>query len=225
MQKIKAITFDGDGVVLNSIETHFLAFQKTANDFGFEMNRDDFENCFNGLRAEDGIVQYNKIQGTNIDPEEFRKTKLKYTQKALEQEMRFFPDTLEFIERVYKGNVQLKEIGEVVENPVIGLVTMLRRPIVEMMLKQNDFLKEVFQIVVTADDCNRGKPDSEAYESFLDQAKIDPGEVVGIEDSPWGVESLNSAGIFSIAVTNTSKAEELQEADLVMEELLTLLKK
>lgn len=48
--------------------------------------------------------------------------------------------------------------------------------------------------------------------------------VIGIEDSPAGVDALNAAGIFSIGITNTHYAKGLQKSRLVTKTLREIIK-
>ena len=67
------------------------------------------------------------------------------------------------------------------------------------------------------------KPDPECYQEVLLRLNLPSKEVVGIEDSPSGIEALNKADIFSIGLTKTHFKKELREARLITDSLLELL--
>ena len=75
--------------------------------------------------------------------------------------------------------------------------------------------------VVTIDDVSKGKPDPEP---FLLGAKLlgaEPARCLVFEDAPAGLAAARAAGAFTVAVTTTHTAAEL-DADLVVPDLSVL---
>ncbi|MGD0273675.1 MAG: HAD-IA family hydrolase [Gaiellaceae bacterium] len=83
----------------------------------------------------------------------------------------------------------------------IGLATAKRRSTVEIAFRYLPQLEGLFDVVVSADDTERHKPDPAPLLLALDKlgAKPDDGAYVG--DSPFDVEAARAAGLRSIAVT------------------------
>ncbi len=85
---------------------------------------------------------------------------------------------------------------------------------------------------ITGSDIKHKKPDPELFLTAARQAGVDPRRCVVIEDAPNGVAAAKAAGCKCIAVTNSTTAEKLTDADLVVDSLaevniervLTLLK-
>lgn len=76
------------------------------------------------------------------------------------------------------------------------------------------------EVVVTADDISRGKPDPEPYLVAARRLGVDPRRCLVVEDAPAGVRSGRSAGAATLAVTTTSTAQELEAlADAVVQDL------
>ena len=74
-------------------------------------------------------------------------------------------------------------------------------------------------VLVAGDAVRRGKP---AAEGFLRAAALlaaDPAECVVVEDAPAGIAAGRAAGSTVIAVTTTHAADELRDADVVLEDL------
>ena len=63
------------------------------------------------------------------------------------------------------------------------------------------------RVIVTALDVKHGKPNPEPYLMGLQKSEVDKNEVIVIENAPLGVEAAVKAGIFTIAV-NTGKLDE-----------------
>ncbi|MEU3276942.1 HAD-IA family hydrolase [Streptomyces antibioticus] len=75
--------------------------------------------------------------------------------------------------------------------------------------------------LVTADDVSRGKPDPEPYLLAARTLGVDPAACVVFEDAPAGLAAGRAAGMTTVALATTHRAEEL-DADLVVENLSAL---
>lgn len=76
-------------------------------------------------------------------------------------------------------------------------------------------LERYVDVLVTADDVERGKPDPEGYLraiSSLD-GDVHPEEVVALEDTEAGVASAKAAGAYCVALLGTHPADRLRAAD------------
>lgn len=74
-------------------------------------------------------------------------------------------------------------------------------------------------VVVTADDVERGKPDPAAYLEAARRMGAPPERCLVIEDAPAGVHAGKAAGMTVLGVTTTHRAEELEGADHVARDL------
>jgi mannitol-1-/sugar-/sorbitol-6-phosphatase len=74
-------------------------------------------------------------------------------------------------------------------------------------------------IMITADDVERGKPHPEPYLKGAELLGVNPAECLVIEDAPAGIQSAHAAGMKAIALTSTYPASALNEADAVVERL------
>jgi HAD superfamily hydrolase (TIGR01509 family) len=103
----------------------------------------------------------------------------------------------------------------------LGIVSMASRVEVTYILEQTG-LMECFDVVVTADEVSKSKPDPECYRvgfRQLDLARMAKehlpmihSECVVIEDSPAGVQAARAADLPVLGVTNTVSAEKLRAA-------------
>lgn len=70
--------------------------------------------------------------------------------------------------------------------------------------------------VVTFDDVERGKPHPEPFLLAAQRLGVDPAECLVCEDAPSGIAAARAAGCSVLAVTTTSEAGTLADADLVV---------
>jgi beta-phosphoglucomutase-like phosphatase (HAD superfamily) len=72
---------------------------------------------------------------------------------------------------------------------------------------------DVFELIVSAEDVTRGKPDPEGYLRALELLGVPSTEAAAIEDTPPGVAAAKAAGLHCVAVLGTVSQERLHEAD------------
>ncbi|WP_407554099.1 HAD family hydrolase [Streptomyces sp. Pv4-95] len=72
--------------------------------------------------------------------------------------------------------------------------------------------------LVSADDITRGKPDPEPFLLGARRLGVDPADCVVFEDAPAGLQAGRAAGMTTVALTTTHRAEELV-ADVVVPDL------
>src|SRR6266849_10859770 len=74
-------------------------------------------------------------------------------------------------------------------------------------------------VLVSADDVSKGKPDPEPYLMGAKLLGMKPAECLVIEDAPAGIRAAHAGGMKAIAITSTYPASALQEADAVVQKL------
>ncbi|MFP4522273.1 MAG: HAD family hydrolase, partial [Fibrobacterota bacterium] len=78
---------------------------------------------------------------------------------------------------------------------------------------------EYFNEIVTGDDVENAKPAPDIFLKCSEKCKVPPSESWVIEDSVFGIDAAASAGMRSVAVTNTRPASEFSKADIVVDTL------
>ena len=74
-------------------------------------------------------------------------------------------------------------------------------------------------VYVNGNDVKYKKPDPELFLIAAGRLSVEPANCVVIEDAPNGIGAAKAAGAKCIAVTNSTSAEKLSEADLICESL------
>lgn len=102
-----------------------------------------------------------------------------------------------------------------------AIVTSASRELMTLRLAAAGFTPP--EVLVTADDITRGKPDPEPYLIAAEQLGVDPTRCLVVEDAPAGLRSGRAAGAATVAVVTTNSTEELEPlADLVVDDLSSL---
>ena len=74
-------------------------------------------------------------------------------------------------------------------------------------------------VLVSADDVSKGKPDPEPYLTGARLLGVNPTECLVIEDAPAGIRAAHAGGMKAIGITSTYPASGLQESDAVIQTL------
>jgi beta-phosphoglucomutase-like phosphatase (HAD superfamily) len=80
-------------------------------------------------------------------------------------------------------------------------------------------LESCCPVIINERDVIRGKPDPQAFLMAAERLGVKPQSCLVIEDAVAGVAGAKKAGMAVIAVTNTHPAENLKQADLIVDSL------
>lgn len=86
-------------------------------------------------------------------------------------------------------------------------------------LKSSRVNTDLFDAWIHGDMISHKKPHPEIYLRAAKEIGLDPSACVAVEDAILGVQSAKAAGMKVLAVTNSFPAEQLQEADLIVDSL------
>jgi sugar-phosphatase len=78
-------------------------------------------------------------------------------------------------------------------------------------------------VLVSSDGLERGKPDPECFLIAARRLDVEPARCVVLEDAPAGILAGKAAGAKVIAVRTTHPDVELHEADVVADDLASLM--
>ncbi|HBG28057.1 MAG: hypothetical protein A2Y10_20035 [Planctomycetes bacterium GWF2_41_51] len=209
---VKAVIFDFDGVISDSEPSHFIATNKVLEQFGITIDRNDYYSQFLGYTDTQMFEAIKKSFNTD-----FHNILI---QTLIEQKAFFFEEIIRQADHLIKGIPQfikmLKTAGI-----KIGIYSGASRDDIELMLENSGFA-DYFDVIVTAEDVEKGKPDPQGYLMAMQNinkkfnSQILPNECVVIEDSHWGISAAKNAGMRIIGVTNSYPANELEDADLII---------
>ena len=210
---LQAIVFDFDGVIADDEPLHLAAFQRTLAAEGLTLSAEAYYARYLGFDDHDAIVEAFREAGRPLLPERvdaLMAAKATHFLGLVRDGVRIFPGVPEFV-RAAAARV-----------PLAIASGALRREI-ELILAHAG-LTAAFAAIVSAEDVEEGKPSPEGFRCALDRlrdrvADLAPEHCLVIEDSRPGVEAARRAGMRCLAVTNSYSAEELADADLVVQSL------
>ena len=188
---IKAILFDMDGVLYDSMPSHVQAWHETMLSVGAPCSSDEFY-MFEGRTGHSTInVIFNRTFDRDATPEELKNI---YAQKSQR-----------FMELEHPESQPMQNAIEVLNKVrALGLQRIIvtgsgQRSLFEKLDKHYPSFFDK-NLMITAYDVKYGKPHPEPYLMGLKKGNLQPEEAIIIENAPLGVESGKAAGIYTVAV-------------------------
>lgn len=202
---IKAILFDMDGVLSDTEPLHFMALQmlmKTYNIFLPDSSFEDYIGISEEKIWEVAREEY-KIKDGFIEFEDKRRG---FFYRIIKESMHPAKGLHRLMEELEKNKIK------------IALVTSSGKKVADAVLEQLN-IRQYFDVMVTADDVKNKKPHNEPYLLALRRLGVNPKDGVAVEDSPHGIESAKSSGLFCIGVDTYNKKEIVSMADMAVASL------
>ncbi len=203
--KVAAVIFDFDGLVLDTETPEFESWNRVFRDHKVELELETWA----GSIASDGFDPYAHLEwltGTPVDRNAIRVSRRSYFEELMAAQ-ELLPGVEDYISAAND----------------LGLKTAVASNSTRRWL--DDFfgrygLAGKFDAVSCRDDVEAGKPDPAIYLGALQQLDVPADRAVALEDSPNGVLSANRAGIFCVAVPgNMTKNLLFDHADLKISSL------
>lgn len=204
-----AIVFDFDGVVIDSEPIHHQAFLAVFKPLGVRFDYPTYVKRYIGFDDRDGVRAIADDHQLSIDDAQ--------AQRMLRDKVEAFDQIVADGVTAYPGALELiREAAAVM--PIAICSGALRSDIEVMLGAVADDLLGLFDVVVTADEVKRSKPDPESYALAVKRLGIEANQGVAIEDTPTGLVSAKAAGLRTLGVGHTHAAAKL-EADHVVDAL------
>jgi beta-phosphoglucomutase len=205
---IKAILFDLDGVIVDSLHYHYLAWDHMFKEIG-------------GSVTEESILLTEGMNSFEILPLLLKQFK---TELPVEKHLQFIEDKRNYFRQIAKLSYYPKAFETIEELRSRGyttaLVTACARKNMEKSIDSEH--QKLFDFIISGDDVKRSKPSPEPYLIAQKTLGIEVAECVAVENAPLGVESVKNAGMICIAVESTLGREYLQKADFIINEIQEL---
>jgi beta-phosphoglucomutase len=181
------VIFDVDGVLVDSYSAHFHSWLALADERGcHRMTEDEFRATFGRTSRETIAAIWPGPRLTVDEIAELDDRKEELFREMLRSDFRAIPGARQLI-------MELKDAG-------FGLAAGSSGPPANVYLTIDQLqARDLFDVVVTAADVARGKPDPEVFLTCARRLHASPAACAVIEDAVVGVEAANRAGMFSIA--------------------------
>ncbi|MHC4706831.1 MAG: HAD family hydrolase, partial [Planctomycetota bacterium] len=207
--------FDFDGVISDSEILHLEAFNEVLSKYGVEITRDDYYREYLGLTDVDcfkALAEEGRLKVENHETGNLVKDKNEIFEEKVRTDGRIIEGVRSFLDMLKDSNIRMA----ICSGALLAEIALIL---------QQAGLSDMFEVIVSADQVTKGKPDPEGFVLALQRLNEGDGDripaegCVVVEDSHWGLEAAKRAGMHTIAVTNSYGAEQLAMADRIVARL------
>jgi HAD superfamily hydrolase (TIGR01509 family) len=184
---IKAIIFDLDGTLVDSVDYHteawVKAFEKHGYDFSFDRLRQQIgkggENIVGDLLPADEAEKYKS------DIDGYRQ---KYYRDNFLPKVRAFPQVKNLFQAIKADGLKIVLASSSSQETVVHYLELLQ-------------IKDLIDGATSIDDVDNSKPEPDIFLAALEKIKgISPEEVIVVGDSPYDVAAANQASLRTIGL-------------------------
>lgn len=207
---IKAVIFDNDGLLLDTEPLYALAHKQIT---GIDLSM-DVKMKLMGRKPLDyaiHIIDEYKIQMT---PDEYLSQRDEYAHKIFPS-AKLFPGAQEIVDKLIQKGVPF------------ALATSANIGNLEPKMSGHPEFYQKFNIIVTGDDVENGKPHPDIFLLTMKKLGLDnPLNILVFEDSPNGIKAANNAGMAVVQVPDpdlplpSANSEIKAEPTLILKSLL-----
>jgi HAD superfamily hydrolase (TIGR01509 family) len=186
--KIKAVIFDMDGVLIDAKDWHYDALNKALAIFGLTISRHDHLVTFDGLSTGQKLKMLSK---TYVLPESLHgfinEMKQQYTMDITHQ----------LCKPVFHHQYALAKLKE--NGYQLAVASNSIRNTVKVMMEKSA-LMDYLEFYLSNQDVSNGKPDPEIYNLAIQKLGLRPDECVIVEDNENGIKAAKASGAHVLKV-------------------------
>lgn len=214
--RLKAVFFDQDGVLYNSMPYHAESWAWAMTKHGLPYTAME---CYrNEGRTSTGVIQehHRQMYGTDATPELIEAIYKDKTEHFTEMTGGFpgiIPDVDKVLQYLRSQGVQCWVVTGSGQRDLINAL--------------NKTFDNVFTGIISSFDVKKGKPDPEPYLKAWERSGFKKEECLVVENAPLGVRAAKAAGLFTCAVNTGILPDadlEAEHADKVFPNMAALLK-
>jgi beta-phosphoglucomutase family hydrolase len=191
----RAFIFDMDGTLLDNMAFHTEAWMQTISELGHEpVDPIEWERQTSGVPNRTIFADLLGVPAAAVD--NWVESKEAAYRRLAQGKIEPLPGTREFLRAARKSGVRrAMATGAGQANIRFNLAAME--------------LEAAFEVVIGADDVERGKPDPEVFLTAANRLGVSPSNCIVFEDAPLGIEAARRAGMRVVAFTTMLGATEL----------------
>jgi beta-phosphoglucomutase len=206
---LKAIIFDFDGVLADSEPLHLRGFQTVLLERGIDLSEQDYTQSYVGLADQEcfrAVLLAHKQTVPEHELHDLTRRKSAWMLQAIRSRDMLVAGTADFIKEVRRRYR-------------LAVASCALRAEIVLSLQMAGLL-DAFEVIASAEDASIGKPDPAIYLRALERLQqggsLTSAECLAVEDTPFGIQAAQDAGMKCLAVTTTCPPSLLGKADVVV---------
>ena len=198
---IKGLIFDLDGVLVDTVPTHFEAWSQMFTEYGYAFDQAIYREHVDGRLRRDGAraVMVDHSEDEIVEASD-RKNEY-YLERIRAGQFVVFEAAADYVRACKKAGLKLAAASSSAN--------------VRYILEKADLIDE-FDVVLGGHQVTKGKPDPEIFVSAAAQLGLSVDECVVFEDSEFGVRAAKDGGFFCVGVADETNHADLSLADTIV---------
>jgi beta-phosphoglucomutase len=215
-----AVIFDFDGIIVDTEPLHYQAFQRVLEPLNLGFSWQEYVDIYMGFDDRDAFLEAFTVRGKSVLPSELHKLidqKAHVFQHIIRDGVAAYPGVIDLVNKLHNEGIPLAISSGALLSDIVPILKVLT-------------ITDCFEVIVTADDVSKSKPDPECYHLAFERLSsqcpsmfLSPTRTIAIEDTPAGITSAKTAGLQVIAVTNSYPRDIVCEATSVVASLEELI--
>jgi HAD superfamily hydrolase (TIGR01509 family) len=173
-----AYIFDFDGVLMNSMDAHFVCYSQALKEAGVPIDREQFYRQA-GMTGEEQIRYFINRAGATADVDKIRQRKKELWQQS-DHDLQPIECNLNLMRTLRASGVP------------VAIATGSSRETLKPIMRKYGIEVDA---LATADDVTRGKPHPDLFLAAAAQLGVAPENCIVVEDSEVGVEAARAGGM------------------------------
>ncbi len=190
----KAFLFDLNGTMIDDMAYHIRAWYRLLNELGANLSMERVkEECYGKNHELLERIFPGRFSEEEKNLMSFEKEK--QYQQEYKPQLALLPGLAEYLEQAHRAGIKM----------AIGSAAIMFN--IDFVL-DNLNIRHYFDVLISADNVSKSKPDPETYMKCAEQLKVTPENCIVFEDAPKGVESALNAGMPSVVITLMHEKED-----------------
>ncbi len=200
---VKAVIFDVDGTLVDTVDLHAQAWQDTFKEFGREVDFDKIRHQI-GKGADQLIPVFFSEEEVEQLGKQMADRRYEIYKERYFSEAQVFPEVRALFERVKADNKKIVLSSSAKDESLQRYKAMMQ-------------VEDLVDAETVSEDAEQSKPAPDIFEAALQKLEgISPNEVMVVGDSPYDVEAANAIALPTIGVLCGGFSEaELREAGCI----------
>ncbi len=176
-----AYIFDFDGVLVSTMEGHYLCYSLALAESGIPVDREQFY-AQAGMTGREQILYFARKAGRTVDADAvYRRKKGMFEEKKPEAPL--IASMAELLGVLRRAGAR------------VAIATGSSRASVQPVIERLGLFPDA---LVTADDVSRGKPSPDLFLLAAQRLGVSPADCIVVEDSDVGIEAARRAGMSAL---------------------------
>lgn len=211
----KALILDFDGVILHSEPIHYQAYNMLLNEYSITLSEKEYFSDYAGLSDKELFPKLFKNKNVPLPQMDELIGQKVAIYNQLIRDMTVLPLINGLAEYMNNARQMFSKIAICSGASKSEVMVVLNK------LYQQKIIPS-FDVIVTAEDVQCGKPSPEGYLLTAHLLDVLPAQCMVVEDSPHGILAAKEAGMHVIALTTTFDSSLLQQADMIVADFVRL---